>query len=382
MSTRLLSLWKPSGRMDCIDLGEGIFLIRFLAKEDYGRALKDNPWFVSGHYLSMQNWEANFNLAKENAATIAAWVHLPNLTIEYYEPSVLQDIGKAIGPVLQIDMHTATETRGKFARLCIQISYDRPLIKLIKIGGISQPVQHKGLSSLCFSCGRVGHGGKLSLQSKNFGVACFQGSFCKSHSPSQWCDQSRLAQHHAPSKGHYRGQKSKQKTRFSARAKDRLMSSSDKEKGILRAYWTDSKSKMSMTEWRISDQAQQEFHAFIAKGSKNPIKSSGFENGTHFGKVEMSSSPTKSSLQAFKLQVQAQSGDLASAQSDTAVNISRASLKRIDPTLRAKPEARQNNEEDDSLHSDDSEDQVQADSRNGQGGDNMRCDEGSDSHLL
>ena len=50
--------------------------------------------------------------------------------------------------------------------------------------------------------------------------------------------------------------------------------------------------------------------------------------------------------------------------------------------LRAKPEARQNNEEDDPLHSDDSEDQVQVDSRNDQDDDDMRCDEGSDSHLL
>lgn len=157
MSTRLLNLWKPSGRMDCIDLGEGFFLIRFSAKEDYGKALKDGPWFVSGHYLSMRNWEPNFNPSKANVATIAVWVRLPNLPIEYYEPSVLRDIGKAIGPVLRIDTHTATETRGRFARLCIQISYDRPLIKLIKVGGISQPVHYEGLSSLCFSCGCAGH---------------------------------------------------------------------------------------------------------------------------------------------------------------------------------------------------------------------------------
>ena len=157
MSTRLLSLWKPSGRMDCVDFGKRFFLIRLSAKEDYGRALKDGPWFVSGHYLSMRNWEANFNPAKANVAMIAAWVHLPNLPIEYYEPSVLRDFGKAIGLVLRIDMHIATKTRGKFARLCIQISYDRPLIKLIKVGGISQLVQYEGLSSLCVSCRRVGH---------------------------------------------------------------------------------------------------------------------------------------------------------------------------------------------------------------------------------
>lgn len=58
---------------------------------------------------------------------------------------------------MRIDTHIATETRGRFERLCIQISYDRPLIKLIKVGGISQPVQYEELNSLCFSCGRAGH---------------------------------------------------------------------------------------------------------------------------------------------------------------------------------------------------------------------------------
>ena len=77
------------------------------------------------------------------------------------------------------------------------------------------------------------------------------------------------------------------------------MSSFDKEKGILRADQTGSKSRMSTTKWRISDQAPQNFHAFSAGGSKNPNESSGFENGditTLFDEIEMSSSPKRSSL--------------------------------------------------------------------------------------
>nr|POE64124.1 hypothetical protein CFP56_08495 [Quercus suber]POF10140.1 hypothetical protein CFP56_74779 [Quercus suber] len=66
-------------------------------------------------------------------------------------------IVKAIGPVLRIDAHTATESRGRFARIFVQINFDKPLIKLIKIGGIEQPMQYQGINSLCFSCGCVGH---------------------------------------------------------------------------------------------------------------------------------------------------------------------------------------------------------------------------------
>ena len=77
------------------------------------------------------------------------------------------------------------------------------------------------------------------------------------------------------------------------------MSSSDKEKGILIVDRTGSKSRMPTTKQRISDQAPQDFHAFSTRGSKNPNKSSRFENRditTLFDEVDMSSLPTKSSL--------------------------------------------------------------------------------------
>ena len=64
---------------------------------------------------------------------------------------MLLDIGQAIGPVLRIDAHTTTESRRRFARICVQINFDKPFIKLIKIDGIKQSVQYEGLNSLCFS---------------------------------------------------------------------------------------------------------------------------------------------------------------------------------------------------------------------------------------
>lgn len=82
------------------------------------------------------------------------------LPIEYYEESVLRDIGRAIGPVLRVDTNTTLEAKGSFARLCVQVNLDKPIVKAIKVGGIRQPVQYEGISSLCFFCGRVGHKAK------------------------------------------------------------------------------------------------------------------------------------------------------------------------------------------------------------------------------
>ena len=88
---------------------------------------------------------------------MAVWVRFPELPIEFYDRSVLLEIGKAIGPVMRIDSHTASGSRGSYARLCIQIDLMKPLIKTIKVGRLYQKVLFEGLSSLCFGCGRVGH---------------------------------------------------------------------------------------------------------------------------------------------------------------------------------------------------------------------------------
>jgi len=167
------SLWKPRrGRLNCIPLGNDFFFIRFSLKKDYTRVLKGGPWFVGGHYLSIQNWEPNFKASIASVSSVAVWVHLPELLVEYYEPSILWDIGKAIGSVLWIDTYTIAETRARFTRICVQVDFDKPLIKLVKIGGIEQPMQYEGINSLCFSCGCVGHKGEscpyMENQTKKF----------------------------------------------------------------------------------------------------------------------------------------------------------------------------------------------------------------------
>ena len=89
--------------MECIDLGNEFFLIRFSIVEDRARVLKAGPWFVGGHYLSIRCWEPNFRAETAKLSATAVWIRLPGLPIEYYEPSVLKDIGLAIGPVFRID---------------------------------------------------------------------------------------------------------------------------------------------------------------------------------------------------------------------------------------------------------------------------------------
>nr|POE57275.1 uncharacterized protein CFP56_01924 [Quercus suber] len=157
LHNRLLSLWKPAGRLDCVDLGHGFFLIRLSLKEDYEAVLRKGPWFIGEHFLSIRPWEPDFRPAEANVNSIAVWVRLNELPIEYYNAEALLHIGKTIGNVLRVDTHTASEARGRFARICVQIDVDKPLVTAVLIGRFEQPVCYEGIQKLCFECGRMGH---------------------------------------------------------------------------------------------------------------------------------------------------------------------------------------------------------------------------------
>ncbi|KAK7838579.1 uncharacterized protein CFP56_019525 [Quercus suber] len=119
--------------------------------------LKGGPWFVGQQFLAIRKWEPEFKAEEASFSSVAVWIRLPGLPIEFYEPTILKKVGSAIGPVLRIDSYTANGARGRFARLCVQINIDHPLIYSVKIGKMVQLVQYEGINMLCFSCGRLGH---------------------------------------------------------------------------------------------------------------------------------------------------------------------------------------------------------------------------------
>ena len=68
--------------------------------------LKKGPWFIRGHFLSIRKWEANFKPSEALVSSVAVWVRLNELPIEYYEATMLRQIGQALGTVLSVDTHT------------------------------------------------------------------------------------------------------------------------------------------------------------------------------------------------------------------------------------------------------------------------------------
>ena len=151
LTFKINALWRPIAKMDCVNLGKDYFLIKFHSPDDYDNVLRGCPWFVGEHFLAIKPWEPYFKASGDNLTSVAVWVRFPKLPIEFYDLEVLKEIGSAIGLVLRIDSYMANGSRGSYARLCIQVDIDRPLIKSIRIGRMVQQVLYEGISSYAFA---------------------------------------------------------------------------------------------------------------------------------------------------------------------------------------------------------------------------------------
>ncbi|XP_030928973.1 uncharacterized protein LOC115955074 isoform X1 [Quercus lobata] len=71
LHAKLLSLWKPSGRFDMVDLGKDFYLLRFAVRDDLKMVLMKGPWFIGEHFLSIRCWEANFKPSEVQVSSVA-----------------------------------------------------------------------------------------------------------------------------------------------------------------------------------------------------------------------------------------------------------------------------------------------------------------------
>ena len=86
LHSKLIGMWKPIGKMDCVDLGHNFFLVKFLIKKDNSKVSKGGLWFVGGHYLFIRYWEPNFRSSTANMSSMAVWILLLELRLSIMNP--------------------------------------------------------------------------------------------------------------------------------------------------------------------------------------------------------------------------------------------------------------------------------------------------------
>lgn len=116
-----------------MDIGRGFVTASFQNLEDRTRILRDGPWFLNQRFLSIRRWEPKFDPNRASMKSVAVWIRLSHLPIEFYNPTIIKKAANRIGPLLHVDGLTAMGERANFARLCIQVNFEKPLPSHLKI---------------------------------------------------------------------------------------------------------------------------------------------------------------------------------------------------------------------------------------------------------
>ncbi|KAI9114135.1 hypothetical protein K1719_014785 [Acacia pycnantha] len=158
MRFRMERMWALKGPMRVTPLNNGYYLVSFSSTADRDFALQEGPWMIADHYLLVKRWRPNFNPWRaDSQKRVAVWVRIPDLPHELYNVESIRIIGNMIGKTLKIDRTTAFSEKGGFARMCVEIDLQRPLLPGFCHFGEERRFEFEGLHLVCFTCGRYGH---------------------------------------------------------------------------------------------------------------------------------------------------------------------------------------------------------------------------------
>lgn len=151
------SLWNAALGFSVIDLENDYLFVRFQSERDAEFALTQGPWTIMGHCLIVQLWTPRFDNSMEEIESVIAWIHLLGMALHYYHKKILRMLGQIIGSIIKVDYNNESATRGKFARLTVEVALTKPLISQFFLDGKVQKVEYEGLPTICFGCGKYGH---------------------------------------------------------------------------------------------------------------------------------------------------------------------------------------------------------------------------------
>ncbi|KAI9114156.1 hypothetical protein K1719_014806 [Acacia pycnantha] len=133
---RVRRMWKPQQPLKVVPLSNGYYIVSFSNKEDRDYAFSEGPWMIDDHYF---------------LGTI------PDLPMEFCTVESLGLIGNMIGKIVKIDRSTSIYEKGGFARICVEIDLQSPLLPAFKVFGEEKQLVYEGLHLVCFGCGKYGH---------------------------------------------------------------------------------------------------------------------------------------------------------------------------------------------------------------------------------
>jgi len=151
------------GQLDYLELGNGWILFRFSNLQDIALVWNGRPWHVSGLNLVLRRWEPFFDPYSATIHRIDQWVKITRLPLELWEEDSLKTLLQDVGQFIKVDDITLNRSKGKFARVCLNIDITKPLRGSLFLPIPNQPhplevpISYEVLHEVCALCGSNAH---------------------------------------------------------------------------------------------------------------------------------------------------------------------------------------------------------------------------------
>lgn len=149
--------WARTGPIQIIDMPRGFYAVKFSKEDDYNHVLFEGPWMIADHYILIQRWRRNFLSSARVVKKVVVWVRIPDFPLELYNKKFLTRLGASLGMLLKINQLTSIHSRGKFARICVEMDLEKPVVPQVRVRSEILKLEYEGLQIICFHCGVCGH---------------------------------------------------------------------------------------------------------------------------------------------------------------------------------------------------------------------------------
>lgn len=94
---------------------------------------------------------------KDEIVTILVWVRLLYILVNFYYKTILIGIVKGLRRSIKVDGITLNFERVRFARICVEVNFNKLLKGLVMINGERYYVFYEGMLIICSICGLYGY---------------------------------------------------------------------------------------------------------------------------------------------------------------------------------------------------------------------------------
>ncbi|KAJ6287849.1 hypothetical protein OIU78_029184 [Salix suchowensis] len=166
-------IWKAHGLEKTMVLSNGFMVFRFSSTSAMEEVLARGPWMFGGKTVLLQKWTPGFQFDKNKIRAIPVWARLQGLPFPLWNKKGLSMAASMVGKPLASDEATLQGTRLEYARVCIEIEADLPLVHKFQVASslsedpITVDVTYEWKPSKCDICKVFGHACKVQSREED-----------------------------------------------------------------------------------------------------------------------------------------------------------------------------------------------------------------------